>query len=509
MSGDPAVRGQRTNPRGFLIKTVENLRPTILPIGIFLFAKADEGSTILIIGAVMSALATLVGGVIAYLQWTRLTYSLGETEIRVESGLLSRKVRSVPIERIQDVSTTQGFLARLLGLVEITFETGAGAGEDIALSYLGEEEGERLRQVIRDRAAEADAVADAAHSEEEAERPPLFAMSPRRILTFGVFNFSLIVFGVAGAFLAQFDDFLPFDVWDIDGWRERLAGPGAWLAGLGALAQAIGIAVLVATLGILGVLTGIVRTALSQWNFRLDRTEKGFRRRRGMFTRTDVTLPIRRVQAAIVDARPVEALFGWRGAALVSLAADAGASHHDVAPLARPEEIAPIITEAKLRMPHEALVWESVSPAHAVATALWRLRWWVVIGLAVLGFQYIAEPDGLLASPWLALIPVVIGAWKSLRTLMALLRLRYSMDEEQVYIRSGWLSSILELVPREKLHTVSIGQGVVARHFGFAYLHLGVAGAYPTIEGLPLKRAHAIRAELMGSMQRRDFSRLN
>jgi len=46
---------------------------------------------------------------------------------------------------------------------------------------------------------------------------------------------------------------------------------------------------------VVGMLSGIVRTFLRDWDFRLERTSKGFRRRRGMFTRTDVVMPVHRV----------------------------------------------------------------------------------------------------------------------------------------------------------------------------------------------------------------------
>ena len=72
----------------------------------------------------------------AWLGWRRLTYLTSAEDIRVEHGLLSRSARSVPYERIQDVSIEQKWLPRLLGLAEVKFETGAGGKEEISLAYL-------------------------------------------------------------------------------------------------------------------------------------------------------------------------------------------------------------------------------------------------------------------------------------------------------------------------------------------------------------------------------------
>ena len=67
------------------------------------------------------------------------------------SGLLSRAARSVPYERIQDVSVEQKRIPRLFGLVEVKFETGAGGGDDLKLAYLTEAEGDRLRDTVKAR----------------------------------------------------------------------------------------------------------------------------------------------------------------------------------------------------------------------------------------------------------------------------------------------------------------------------------------------------------------------
>ena len=515
--GDPsgaerAPKAQRTDPRGFMLKAIESLRAGVLPLAFLAFTRMDEGAAmVLIVSGVAGALLLLVSGVSSYLQWTRLTYSVNETDIRVESGVLSKKARSVPYDRIQDIATSQGFLARMFGLVEITFDTGAGAGEDISLSYLSEEEGERLRRLVRDRRADGVSSADrqaTAGDVEEAARP-LFAMGPRRVLLYGLTNFSLVVFAAVGGFLAQYDEILPFDIWDIEGWQQRLAGPGTWLANLGFVAQAIGVLALLFFLALFGFATGIVRTALTEWNFRLERTTRGFRRRRGMVTRTDVTLPIRRVQAAIVGARLLERGLGYNGAALVSLAADAGASNHEIAPFARWEEIAPLIEEAGLRVPHDGLEWTGVSKVHAVATALLRLRFWLFLALVVAGIQFFVEPEGFLGEGWLAAIPAVIGLWKALRSLMAVLRTFYAVDDSQLYVRSGWLATTLMLVPREKLHSVTIGHGPLSRRFAYAFFSGGVAGASFGIDGIPMHRAYELRTDLLRSMQKQDFSRIN
>ena len=119
----------------------------------------------------------------------------------MESGVLSRAARSVPFERIQDISLEQSLVPRMLGLVSVKFETGAGGADDLALQYLTQSEGERLREVIKARReGAADPLpADPDAPEQAAETAPqiLFAMSEKRLLTFGLFEFSLAIFAVS------------------------------------------------------------------------------------------------------------------------------------------------------------------------------------------------------------------------------------------------------------------------------------------------------------------------
>ena len=147
MSGNTDDTPRRTDPRTFAVRAVSLLSQLVIPIMIGGFAILDEGEFDDMILFFLPLVLAVVGANIlfAYLRWSRLTYSVGEADIRVDSGVLSRAARSVPYERIQDVSLEQKLVPRLFGLVEVKFETGAGGGDDLTLAYLPESEGERLR----------------------------------------------------------------------------------------------------------------------------------------------------------------------------------------------------------------------------------------------------------------------------------------------------------------------------------------------------------------------------
>ena len=216
-----------------------------------------------------------------------------------------RTSRAIPFDRVTDVDLEQGPLQRLLGLAKVKLETGASAGskeEEGVLHTISLARAEALREHIRARKGLAPAPR---RRRCEAEGPPFSPWTCARVLTAGLFNFSLAV--IAGLFGVNPDDraTLGFDPFE----RQLLARPAravrtASAAGHGAPDRR-GRSPARSCLILLGIGTGLVRTVLREYGFRLDRTETGFRRRRGLLTLTDVTIPAKRAQAAILANGPM------------------------------------------------------------------------------------------------------------------------------------------------------------------------------------------------------------
>lgn len=502
--GDTAPR--RTDPRSFLVASIAGLPRAVLPLAAVLYSTRDQPLGFATAIFIAAGIIAVMSG-FAYLAWLRTTYSVGAADIRVETGIIARAARSVPFERIQDVSLQQSLIPRLFGLVEVRFETGAGGTDEVKLAYLSQTEGERLRELVRDRSDAVPPPAGTERTDAEGE-DVLFAIPPRRVLAFGLFEFSLAIVAVLGGLAQQLDFLLPFDLWDLNGWQDRLAGQGAWLAGIGPAAQLVGAVAVLALLGTSGLLTGVVRTAAREWGFVLTRNAKGFRRRRGLFTRTDVVMPVHRVQALSVRTGAVRRLWGWHSLSFVTLAQDAGAASHIVAPFARQDEIAPIIRAAGFEEAGHDAAWHRTSRRQARDAALVRLLA-LAIPAAVLEVVLWSTPE--VDSALFVALPAVLGGVGVLLALHAWWNWhhrRYALTSRQLLHRHGRLSPALDIASRVKLQSVSLVQGPLARRHGYATLHLGVAGGRIAIPGLPAADALRLRRELLASMTATDFSEL-
>ena len=126
-----AEEWRRTSPRSFVVGAITGLRNLLFPVAAVLFGSQGWGGAIFVFASI--ALMVLFSSLFTYIGWRHFKYRVGDGDIRVERGLFNRTARSVPYERIQDVSLEQALVPRLFGMVQVKFETGAGGKDELAI----------------------------------------------------------------------------------------------------------------------------------------------------------------------------------------------------------------------------------------------------------------------------------------------------------------------------------------------------------------------------------------
>lgn len=497
---NPVAEGQRLHPLGLIVSLITGLPQLIFPMFAAVFGTGSRDRPELIPIVILAVL--LISLFFRWLAWLRFHYHVGEDDIRIEQGILSRNARSIPYDRIQDVSVEQKPLARLLRIGEVKFETGGGEGEDAKLSYVSLEEAERLRETVRTRKAGLVAHEAIAEGSLETDGTPVFAMDTKRLVILGFYSFSLVIFAVLGGIAQQFDFLLPFDWWDFKDWIGIAEENGVDITHIDRRVQIGGAIIALVALIAIGFATGIIRTFLKEYGFRLDRTAKGFRRRRGLLTLTDVVMPVARVQAVVVETGPIRKRSGWHALKFVSLAQESkDESHHMVAPLARLDEIWPIVAEAGIAPPGETTQMERG-----------RFGWWLVqvlpllpvIIAAMAALVMLTENSWMRASLLLLLIPLLLAfnafEWRVYR---------HGSDGTQLYARHGWWRQRLTILPQVRVQSVEIAQSPLARLAGLVSLRFGVAGGKLEMIALPRETAEAIRDRVLAVAAPVDFSEIN
>jgi putative membrane protein len=431
---------------------------------------------------VLLALAVVAAAaILAAIYWWRFRYTIGAGEIVIEQGLLRRRRRVIPFDRVQDIAIERKLLARLFGAAAVRIETGGAAKDEGTLDMIALADAEALRDRVRHGARSV-----AGPTEAPAEEPVLFAMELPRLLLSGLFGFSLIFFAVIAGALQQLDQLdlidwsLMFTVERADEARELFTARAV-----------IGLAALVLALGLVA---GVVRAVTRDYGFALTRTAAGLRRRRGLFTLSEVVIPIRRAQVALIESGPAARLFGWYRLSFQTLGADRKEGGVQVAaPFARMAEILPILAaagfpeppprEALRRVPRRALVRQAV-PALALAA--------------------LASVAALLVEPWLGLAALALLA----AALMGVLRWRkhaYGLDESALFVAGGFLKRRMWIVPFAKTQTIRVARGPVQRALGLSSLLLDTAGSgalvSPEIHDLDEPEAEAMADSLLARFQ--------
>ncbi len=448
------------------------------------------------------------------ISWLRFSWRVDDDDISITSGVFSRNHRTIPFDRIQDVNIEQGLFARLLGLAKVTLETGGGEkGDEGALNAIAIEDAAALRDHIR--AHRTAAMTTSAKGPDKAEDRPavengrlLFAMSPQRLLTAGLFNFSLAIAAVLFGLLQTFDDILPFDPFSPDVWidfanqfgLEQWVRAHQWLAAVGGLAALL----------LLGMVTGIIRMVTANWGFRVERTERGFRRTRGLTTRTDVVIPAARVQGAVVSSGLIGRRFGYHSLALQSLASDGkDEADHVIAPFATLAEIDIILTELAFdrasleEAPHRrGSLWQQVHPVEALGGVIVAAALAVpaIINLPQIAATFL-DAD-VVIPPWVqavmlgATIVLLLVSWFDWRGQ------RWTFDGRLLHIVRGALTRRHFVLPARNVQSADLSMGPVTRRFGVSALTLGVPGGHNgqhRIPALNLPLARVLRAQLLSA----------
>ncbi len=500
----PVADGERLHISGLLVGFVSGLPQLVFPMVAAIFGVRKADNPVLI--PIVIAVVLLFSLFFRWLAWLRFQYFVGAHDIRVEKGILNRTARSIPYERIQDVSIEQKPLARMMGLGEVKFETGGGDGDDAKLSFVTLEEANRLRTLIRSRKAGIAVAASAdtpAPVDEDAH--PIFVMDGQRVFVFGLYSFSLVIFAVLGGLAQQFDFLLPFDFWDFKHWiglAEERGVSVSQINGVGVFAQLILAFGAITSLIFIGFATGVVRTILREHGFRLDQTAKGFRRRRGLFTLTDVIMPTHRVQAAVVQTGPFRKRRGWHSLKFVSLAQDSKQeANYVAAPFATLDEVWRIAIAAAIAAPDG-----DERMQRGVATYwLTQLLFIVPVLLTAMAALVIFAdaPIGRTTLLLLLLLLPVAFFWLDWR------QYRFGLDDRQLYVRRGWWRQQMTISPQVKVQSVEIAQGPLSRRQGLASLRFGIAGGTMEMIALPLSTAVAIRDAVMEKVAAVDYSAIN
>jgi putative membrane protein len=426
---------------------------------------------------------------VAFAQWLAFRFRLDEDELVIDSGVLSRRRRVIPLARVQNVDLEQGALERLVGVAELRLETASGGREtEAGLAVLSVDEARSLRaELLRRRTAGREAVARAPEHEPEGGAAPtdgdersLLRLSFSDLAIAGATSneAGLIAAGLATA----------MEVADNIGGLDRIArvmdevfARGAALGVAGAVGAG---ALLVVGFIVLGWPVSIVANVVRFNGFTLSRSGDDLRREYGLLSRHHSTVPPERVQAVRIEETLLRRPLGLSALKIETAGASprqrqdgrAGGAEAFV-PIARRRDVGRLLREVFEDARFEGVEMHPVSPL-SLRRGITRLAVPVLLAAVVAAVW--------MGPGWLVLLGLLLPAWMIAG---AQYRARgWARTPGYVLVRGGVLTRITWVVPERKIQTLHTRETPFQRRWELATLMVDTAAGGRVARAVDLHR---------------------
>lgn len=305
MSKPDLTKPSRQELRGFLaifaFEAIKTLRAS-WPIFIIIFAQKNllpAGVTIpMVLGIIL--LLLLIHSILFYLNFY---FYIDENQFILKTGYLSKKVLSIPLERIQSVNTKQNLLQQLLNVYSLEIDTAGSAGKELKIYSLSASYTDHLTQFLQSHKENAneDMSDSISKANEEVE---ILKLSPFDLLRIGISQNHLRTGLIILAFGSQIVDQIQglfkeeTDAYS-DSFQNIISNSSIlFYAGFAIIALVV------------SVLATLLFTVIKYYDFKLVKYQESYKITAGLFNKRKVLLPFSKVQQLNWETGPIKKMFG-------------------------------------------------------------------------------------------------------------------------------------------------------------------------------------------------------
>ena len=421
MTGPMDTRGQGVEPRRRLHPLTPLLRGANL-VALAVAAISWQGYRDLGTQGWLVAIAGVIVAVLAFsvVSWFVTGYHVVGRELRVYEGLVWRRTRAIPLERLQAVELVRPLLARMFGLAELKLEVVGASKTEAPLAYLQADEAAALRERLLALAHRAPGVAaipggGPALGHGRVAEGAAVGAAPQERLVHIVENRDLVI-----------SQLLRPQWWAVP---LAIAAPIFFFAYENDLTF-VGIASMLTA--IVGAVQAPVRVLLGDWRFTIGNDADGLHLHRGLLETRSQIVPAGRIQAVSVQWPLLWRGLGWVRAHMQVAGISAGRGNEmqggTLLPVGDVPTAQRVLAEV---MPGFMLTAVAVHPVPR------RARWLVPLRGRVLGYQ---------------------------------------LAQTAFVTRDGLLTRRLVIVPYGRIQSVRVRQGPVQRMLRVASVWADIAG---------------------------------
>jgi putative membrane protein len=409
-----------------------------------------------VVGLGVVAATALVGYEIAYV--SRFSYELTADTLDIDSGVLSRRSREIPLRRIQNVDISRNVIQRVLGIAVASFETAGGGETEAELRFVSFEEAKRLQRELGRLKRDEDATAkpDAAGAPAGPETTELFALDRGELALLGAFSIDLRVPGLLFVAVSTLGSTVV---------PQYLTGAG------GVAVVGLGVAGVI-LLALASWVVGAAASIVEYYDFRLVRSGEELQYERGLLQRYDGSIPFDKIQTLTIRDNPLKRRFGYATLYIETAGYGGGDGRsrgsEAAIPLAERDRILDLVEELE---PVGDVDFER-PPKRARRRYL--VRYLFVVGALAAGL-YAAQA---LVSPsipwWPPLVLAPLAVWYAHATWR---HRGHWLGDQHVVTRNGVLRRETKIVPYYRIQTVIDSRNVFQRRLDLATVTVDTAGS--------------------------------
>lgn len=450
--------------------------------GISSWATIGWSTAILLLFAVLSLISPLT-------RYYFFTFHIANGELIINSGVLLKQRKSVPLERIQSINLNQNIFQRLLDISSLDIETAGSTAKEIEIPALDTAFAKALKDTLKSKATSSvfkpafindggqqleneigyrETTDDAVNNEIAAQEQPIqtetqVEKEPQTILELGITDLLKIgitqnhlksggiALGVVIGFWYKIKDIVerflgdPFENWD----KEIEATVVHGKVHMTDYTSTIVVAFV--SFCIVSVLVSVVLAITKYWDFKMVLDSDTLEIQMGLFNRQEVKMPLSKIQILEFHGNPLRRLLGYETAMIFQAQADdTKKTALDV----------PACTAA-MRMHLQQMLFEEIPVAvvEELKPSAWsymRLAIYIT-SVFMLPLVAVAIYFDLWSGAVVALILLVFIAWMYYKIGLASAVQR---DDRFIVFKKGWLFPSTIITPIFKVQATDLSRSV-------------------------------------------------
>lgn len=464
----------------FIKTTIRAAWPILL--GLLIGRKSSDNFTqYLLIAVLVFAAFNLIGSIMTFF---RFYFSLDETSILIDKGILKRTKINIPFERIQTVNLQQNLLHQMFGVASLEIDTAGANKSELTIDALKKEEAEAIRQFILEEKKQILGQQEQVSSElgnerEIEEEKTLLQLSFSDLLKIGFSQNHLksmaLLFAFAFSIINEISSTLGDDLVE-----EQLSGFEAYFLNSG-WAMAFGALILVF---IISFIYSMISTILVNFELKMSIRGKGFKLFKGLINREEISINTSKVQILSWSDNPVRRLF--RMHTIILAQAGSTEANQQQTKIKIPGAYLKQIKQiAWLIFPMSFVRKEQKHKVSQVLMYRIILFAGFIPSLVAAGAgYYFLDAKGLFFLLWLPFL--IMGA------VLYYKKRSYEINDELLKNNKGVFGNHREMVQLYKVQAVKISQSWYQRRKRLANVHLYTAAGDMKIPFITLEKAEAL-----------------